>query len=204
MEGALDFIPGASKLATVSLAHTTADYDTAMAAFRAGASHVTHLFNAMPPFAHRDPGVVGAASDSGVNVELICDGVHIHPAVVRAVFQAVRRRPCDSHQRHHAGGRYAGWGLHPGRPGGEGHREPRGAGGRNAGRLGHGPDGLHEDRGLLWYPAGRRGAGGGLQPAKVLGIDDQVGTLDLGKQANVVLLDENLNLRTVIFHGQVQ
>lgn len=41
-------------------------------------------------------------------------------------------------------------------------------------------------------------------PAKVLGIDDQVGTLDLGKQANVVLLDENLNLRTVIFHGQVQ
>lgn len=48
---------------------------------------MTHLFNAMPPFAHRDPGVVGAASDSGVNVELICDGVHIHPAVVRAVFK---------------------------------------------------------------------------------------------------------------------
>ena len=86
--GGLDFVEKASQLCTVSIAHTTADYDTAMEAFRLGARQVTHLFNAMPPFSHRAPGVVGAALDTPIcNVELICDGIHIHPAVVRAVFK---------------------------------------------------------------------------------------------------------------------
>ena len=84
-EGGIDFIREAAKLCAVSLGHTTADYDTAMAAFQAGASHATHLFNGMPAFLHRAPGVVGAAFDSGATVELICDGLHIHPAVIRAV-----------------------------------------------------------------------------------------------------------------------
>ena len=70
------------------MAHTTADYDTALEAFRLGAREVTHLFNAMPGFTHRAPGVVGAALDSPWSrVELICDGVHINPSVVRAVFK---------------------------------------------------------------------------------------------------------------------
>ncbi len=86
-EGAMEFI-GANKDRTVlSLAHTTADYDTAMKAFAAGADHVTHLYNAMPPYSHRAPGVIGAAADSGADAELICDGVHIHPAVVRTTFK---------------------------------------------------------------------------------------------------------------------
>ena len=84
-EGAMDFIREASKLCTVSLGHTTADYDTAMAAFAAGATHATHLFNAMPSFLHRAPGVIGAAFDAGASVELICDGLHVHPSVIRAV-----------------------------------------------------------------------------------------------------------------------
>ena len=71
----------------VSLAHTNADYETAMAAFEAGACHAVHLFNAMPPMSHRAPGVVGAVRDSDhVMAELICDGNHVHPAVVRAAF----------------------------------------------------------------------------------------------------------------------
>ena len=71
----------------VSLAHTNADYETAMAAFEAGACHAVHLFNAMPPMSHRSPGVVGAVRDSDqVMAELICDGNHVHPAVVRAAF----------------------------------------------------------------------------------------------------------------------
>lgn len=81
--GALEFIREASRTCTVSLGHTTADYDTAMAAYDAGASHATHLYNAMPPLAHRAPGVIAAASDAGATVELISDGLHIHPAVVR-------------------------------------------------------------------------------------------------------------------------
>lgn len=84
--GALAFIREISPICTVSLGHTTADYETAMAAYAAGASHTTHLFNAMPPLHHREPGVIGAARDAGATAELICDGLHIHPAVVRLTF----------------------------------------------------------------------------------------------------------------------
>ena len=86
--GAMEFIEAVEGEVTVSIAHTTADYGTSMEAFRLGARQVTHLFNAMPAFSHRAPGVVGAALDTPLcNVELICDGVHIHPSVVRGVFK---------------------------------------------------------------------------------------------------------------------
>lgn len=58
-----------------------------MAGFQAGASHATHLYNGMPSLLHRAPGVIGAAFDAGASVELICDGLHIHPAVIRATYQ---------------------------------------------------------------------------------------------------------------------
>ena len=83
--GALDFIREVSRECRVSIGHTAADYDTAMRGFEAGATHATHLFNGMPPLHHRDPGPVGAALDAGASAELICDGQHIHPSVVRAV-----------------------------------------------------------------------------------------------------------------------
>ena len=86
-EGALPFIREISRTCAVSLGHTTADYDTAMAGFLAGASHATHLYNGMPSLLHRAPGVIGAAFDAGASVELICDGLHIHPAVIRATHQ---------------------------------------------------------------------------------------------------------------------
>ena len=86
-EGALPFIREISRICTVSLGHTTADYDTAMSGFLAGASHATHLYNGMPSLLHRAPGVIGAAFDAGASVELICDGLHIHPSVIRATYQ---------------------------------------------------------------------------------------------------------------------
>lgn len=86
-EGAMPFIREVSKVCTVSLGHTTANYDTAMEGFQNGATHATHLFNGMPSFLHREPGVIGAALDSGASVELICDGLHIHPAVIRATHK---------------------------------------------------------------------------------------------------------------------
>ncbi len=86
-EGAIPFIREVSQVCTVSLGHTSADYDTAMAGFQAGASHATHLYNGMPSLLHRAPGVIGAAFDAGASVELICDGLHIHPAVIRATYQ---------------------------------------------------------------------------------------------------------------------
>ncbi len=81
--GAIEFIREVSKVCTVSIGHTTADYDTAMAAYQAGASHATHLFNGMPSLLHREPGVIAAACDAGASVELITDGLHIHPSVIR-------------------------------------------------------------------------------------------------------------------------
>ncbi len=73
----------------VALGHSDADYETARRAFAAGARHVTHAFNAMRPFHHREPSLLGAAIDaSGVTVELIADGVHVHPAAARMLVAA--------------------------------------------------------------------------------------------------------------------
>jgi hypothetical protein len=81
------FIKAASRICKVSFAHTNANYDKAKRGFESGASHVTHLFNAMTPFHQFDPGVIGAASDCGAYVEVICDGIHLHPSVVRNIFR---------------------------------------------------------------------------------------------------------------------
>lgn len=84
--GALEFIRECGGEVCISLAHTCTDYDTAKAAFAAGARHMTHLYNAMPGITHRDPGPIIAAREEGAEVELITDGVHIHPAMVRFTF----------------------------------------------------------------------------------------------------------------------
>lgn len=87
-EGAIDFIKAIKDaVPSVSIAHTCTDYDTAMEAFEHGADHLTHGFNAMPGIHHRNPGPLSAAADAGADVELICDGVHIHPAAVRLAFK---------------------------------------------------------------------------------------------------------------------
>ena len=87
LEGAEEFIRRAKELCTVSVAHTDAGYEQAKAAFDAGATHLTHLFNAMPGIHHRNPGVIPAAAENGqVRAELICDGMHVHPASVRLAF----------------------------------------------------------------------------------------------------------------------
>ena len=71
----------------VSLGHSAADYDTALQAVRAGASHVTHLCNGMTGLHHRNPGLLGAALDTDVTCELIADDLHVHPAVQRLVYR---------------------------------------------------------------------------------------------------------------------
>lgn len=88
VDKAFDFIQEVKDEVVISIGHTTANYDCAKKAMDMGVNHVTHLYNAMPPFAHRDPGVIGAACDTeDCMVELICDGFHIHPSTVRATFK---------------------------------------------------------------------------------------------------------------------
>ena len=87
LPGAVEFVQQASQLCTVSVAHTDAGYEDARNAFANGATHLTHLFNAMPGINHRNPGVIPAAVEQeGVRAEIICDGLHIQPAVIRMAF----------------------------------------------------------------------------------------------------------------------
>ena len=89
LPGSQEFVEKASKLCTVSVAHTDSDYDHAKMAFDAGATHLTHLYNGMPSIHHRNPGVIPAAVENpNVRAEIICDGLHIHPASVRLAFTA--------------------------------------------------------------------------------------------------------------------
>jgi len=87
LEGAEEFVKKAKAYCTVSIAHTDSDYDHAKAAIDAGVTHLTHLYNAMPGINHRNPGVIPAAVENeNVRAEIICDGLHIHPAAVRLAF----------------------------------------------------------------------------------------------------------------------
>lgn len=89
LPGAVEFTEKASKLCTVSVAHTDCTYDDAKAVYDAGATHLTHLYNAMPAIHHRNPGAIPAAVENpNVRAEIICDGFHIHPASVRFAFSA--------------------------------------------------------------------------------------------------------------------
>ena len=94
LDGALDVIAAlAARGVVVSIGHTGADTATTKAAVAAGASWVTHLFNAMPALHHREPGPVGVAlTDDRLRVGLIADGIHVDPLAVRAVQRALGAR----------------------------------------------------------------------------------------------------------------
>ena len=88
LEGAEDFIRRARHDCTVSIAHTDADYDAAARGIAAGVTHLTHLYNAMPALHHRKPGVIAAAAEAEqVSAEVISDGQHVHPAMIRLAFR---------------------------------------------------------------------------------------------------------------------
>lgn len=95
LPGAVEFTRRASEKCRVSVAHTAAGYDQAAAVFDAGATHLTHLFNAMSGIHHRHPGPIGAALErENVTAELICDGIHVHPSAVRMAFRLFPGRIC--------------------------------------------------------------------------------------------------------------
>ncbi len=89
LEGAFDLIGELSDRYVISLAHSSADYETASEAFRKGATSVTHLLNAMESCTKRSPGIPGAAFDSNAWCEVICDGLHIDPTVLRILGKVI-------------------------------------------------------------------------------------------------------------------
>lgn len=203
-EFALDFIDRVKNEVHISLAHTTADYGLAKTAFDHGASQVTHLFNAMPQFMHRFPGVIGAAFDSPHTfVELICDGVHIHPSTVRVTFQIFTDDRIilisDSMRA-------------TGKPSGK-----YSLGGQDVfvkGNLATLKDGTIagsatnlmnclriavKEMGIPFASAVKCAT---QNPAKAIGLYDKYGSISSGKIANLVLLDKDLNIRSIILKGR--
>ncbi|MCR5476256.1 MAG: N-acetylglucosamine-6-phosphate deacetylase [Lachnospiraceae bacterium] len=177
----------------VSLAHTASDYDTARKAFDAGACHAVHLYNAMTGMSHREPGVVGAVFDSGhVTAELICDGIHIHPAAVRATFQMMgpRRMILISDSMRSTGmpdGEYDLGGLPAVKKG----REVRlKDGGAIAGSASDLMDCLRTAVLEMGIPLETAVAAATVNPARRIGIYDRYGSLEPGKLADVVLLSK--------------
>ena len=203
LPGAAEFVAKAKELCTVSVAHTDSDYDHARAAFAAGASHVTHLYNAMPGINHRNPGVIPAAVEKdGVQAEIICDGYHIHPAAVRLAFTMFRDRMVlvsDS-------GRCAG--------------QPEGSqfelGGQDAwlrggvARLADGTIACSATN--LWtclqnviswdIPQEEAIRAASYNPACAIGADAKVGTIETGKYADFVITNADYSEKRVFIGGK--
>ncbi len=204
--GAMEFIRAAAEMGiTVSVGHTAADYDTAKAAFAAGANHVTHIYNGMPPIHHRAPGVILAAYDTpDVQAEMICDGIHHHPAITRATFRlfGAERMILISDTMRAAGmadGDYTLGGLDVHVTG----RLATLADGTIAGSATNLMDGLRTavSFGIPLADAVRACT---YNPAESIGLSGRVGTLDIGKESSLVLLDrQDLSIRKMVFRGTV-
>ena len=202
LEGAMDFVRQASWTCRVSIAHTDASYEETAAVLDAGASHMTHLFNAMPWIHHRRPGVIGAAFErSHVTAELICDGIHIHPAIVRMAFQLFPGRIClvsDSLRC-------------CGMP--EGEYELGGQKVVLRDRAARLPDGtlagaasdLFEDMcnairfGIPYQEAILAAT---MNPARVIGAEEEIGSIAPGKRADLVVCDSSLRRKEVYIRGR--
>ena len=201
--GAMDFIRENSSRVNISIAHTTADYDTAKEAIACGASQLTHTYNAMPPFSHRAPGPIGAAADDEhCRAELICDGIHIHPAVVRTTFKIFGddRIIFISDSMRAAGladGQYDLGGQNVTVKGNLAVLEDGTIAGSVTNLMDCVRTAVH-DMGIPFASAVKCAA---VNPAKAVGIYDAYGSLTPGKFANIVILDKNLDIKTVLHHG---
>ena len=190
----------------VSLAHTNADYASAKKAFDAGARHAVHLFNAMSAFTHRDPGVVGAVSDSPhVSAEIITDGVHVHPAMVRTAFRfnGADRMIIISDSLRSTGMPDGDYVL-----GGQaiikkGKYCRLAEGGALAGSVSNQFECMVNAVKEMEIPLETAVACSTIHPAKAIGVDDLYGTIEEGKYGDLVLLNEDLELMAVVKRGKV-
>ena len=200
VEGCIDFIKECP--CVVSLGHTTTDYDTATAAFKAGAKCLTHTYNCMPGLHHRNPGPIPAGAECGAYAELICDGIHVHPAMVRLLIglYGTDRVVLISDSVRPAGladGTYDLGGLDITVKDGV----ARTAGGNLAGSTSMLIDcvrcaikfGISEEDAVKMAT---------LNPAKLMGLDNK-GRIEAGCDADFIIVDDDFNLLKVIVRGQI-
>ena len=204
----MDFIPALKEKGwVVSIGHSEADYAHAILAFESGVSHATHLYNAMSGFLPREPGVIGAVLDSdGVTAELIADGVHVHPAALRlAVRQKGPDRIClvtDSMNASGLGdGDFRMGGLEVSVKDGQARLKDSGALAGSVLTLNRAVANIVEWTGLPVPQAVRMAS---LTPARVLGLDGELGSLETGKRANVAVFDRDFNVVATILRGRLE
>lgn len=196
--GALEFIEALKDETTISLGHTAADYDTAKKALDAGARHVTHLFNAMQPFSHRAPGLIGAAAENKLCMaELICDGIHVHGSAVRAAFAMFPGRIVLISDSMRAAGLCDGNYMLGGQQVSVSGKLATLADGTIAGSVTNLYDCMCTAV-SFGIPLEAAVAAATINPAKSIGIYDEVGSITAGKRADVLLVDRDLRLVRVI------
>lgn len=203
-ENAMEFIRQNSGSINISLGHTTADYDTAKEAFSRGASQLTHMYNAMPPFSHRAPGPIGAAAEEEhCMVELICDGVHVHPAVVRTTFKIFGddRIIMISDTMRAAGmedGQFDLGGQAVTVKGNLAVLEDN----TLAGSVTNLMDCVRTAVRKMGIPLASAIKCAAVNPVRAIGLLQDYGTLTPGKYANIVILNKDLGLETVLHRGK--
>ena len=201
LPGAKEFTEQASKLCTVSIAHTDCTYEEASAVLDAGASHLTHLYNAMPGIHHRKPGPIGAGSErEAVAAELICDGQHVHPSAVRMAFRLFPGRICLISDALRCCGMPDGQYTLGGQDVFLKNSVARLADGTIAGSATNLYDcmrkavefGIPKEQAILSAT---------LVPARELGREAETGSITPGKLADFVICDEALNRKAVYLSG---
>lgn len=198
VERAREFIREYQDKVAISLGHTAADYDCAREAMEAGAHHVTHLYNAMQPLSHREPGMIGAAiDDKECVVELISDGIHIHPCVVRATFQLFPGRVALISDSMMATGMENGtYQL-----GGQEVTVKDGKATLTNGTIAGSATNLYDcmRRAISFgVPEGEAILAATAVPAKSIGVFDRVGSIEPGKEADLLLVTDDLELKQVL------
>ena len=199
MEGSEEFIRELHNEVVISIGHTAADYDCASRAMKLGAHHVTHLYNAMQPFGHRAPGLIGAAMDDPeCMVELICDGYHIHPSAIRAAFRMFgpERVILISDSMRATGMENGTYEL----GGQEVTVKDRKAVLKDGTLAGSATNlyGCMCKAVEFGIPLEQAIMAATANPARSIGIFDRVGSIRIGKQADLLLVSENLELKRVI------
>lgn len=207
-DGAEEFIKEIQPICPVSIAHTAADYDDACAAFDWGVRHVTHLYNAQSGLSHRSPGVVGAVFDNaksrGVRAEMICDGFHIHPAALRIAFSQLGEDNSiiisDSMSAAgHVDGEYD--------LGGQTVYVKNGKALLADGTIAASTSNVYEElKNVVGFgiPLKQAVKSATINPARAIRMDDAVGSIAVGKTADLLVVDEDFNIKLVIVRGEIK
>ena len=204
LPGAAEFVEKASKLCTVSIAHTDSDYDHAKAAVDAGVTHLTHLYNAMPGIHHRTPGVIPAAVENDkVQAEIICDGYHIHPAAVRLAFTMFKNRMVIVSDSGRCAGQPEGYQFDLGGQ----MAEIRGGVAKLVGT-----ETIACSASNMWaclrntiswnVPEEEAVRAASYNPAKALGAADKIGSIETGKYADFIITNADYSEKRVFIGGK--